>query len=63
MYSKNEDVLKLALIKHGPIAISIQVTLSSFLFYSDGVYYDEILSKYLHNFAYFKNTLKPVTYF
>ncbi|KAL1454817.1 hypothetical protein WDU94_008951 [Cyamophila willieti] len=37
----NEDALKLALAKHGPISVAIDASQKSFSFYSNGVYYDE----------------------
>lgn len=38
--SGDADALKLALFKHGPVAVSIDASHRSFVFYSSGVYYE-----------------------
>lgn len=37
----DEEALKIALLKEGPISIAIFAALKSFSFYSTGVFYDE----------------------
>lgn len=38
--SGSADALKLALYKNGPVAVSIDASHKSFVFYSHGVYYE-----------------------
>lgn len=45
--SFDEDALKFALVKHGPISVSIHASLKSFVFYSSGVFYDKECRMYL----------------
>ncbi|KAI4467184.1 cysteine protease family c1-related [Holotrichia oblita] len=39
--TNNEDALRLAIFKHGPISVAIDASHKTFSFYSNGVYYDE----------------------
>ncbi|KAL7393024.1 hypothetical protein ABVT39_005484 [Epinephelus coioides] len=41
----NEHALAIALFKHGPVSVGIDATLSSFQFYTKGVYYDRNCNK------------------
>ncbi|XP_049901976.1 cathepsin K [Epinephelus moara] len=41
----NEHALAIALFKHGPVSVGIDATLSSFQFYTKGVYYDSNCNK------------------
>nr|XP_033497524.1 cathepsin K [Epinephelus lanceolatus] len=41
----NEHALAMALFKHGPVSVGIDATLSSFQFYTKGVYYDRNCNK------------------
>lgn len=43
--SGDEDALKLALFKNGPVAVSIDASHRSFVFYSSGVYYEPACGK------------------
>lgn len=43
--SGDEDALKLALFKNGPVAVSIDASHRSFVFYSNGVYYEPACGK------------------
>lgn len=38
--SNNEDALKFALFKHGPISVAIDASHRTFSFYSNGVYFE-----------------------
>lgn len=42
--------LKLALFKHGPVAVSIDASHRSFVFYSHGVYYEPACGEFHFNF-------------
>lgn len=44
--SNDENALRLAIFKHGPISVAIDADHRSFSFYSNGVYYDPECSKY-----------------
>lgn len=39
--SNNENALRLAIFKHGPVSVGIDASHKTFSFYSNGVYYDE----------------------
>lgn len=39
--SNDEQALRLAIFKHGPISVAIDASHKTFSFYSNGVYYDE----------------------
>ncbi|CAG9764807.1 unnamed protein product [Ceutorhynchus assimilis] len=39
--ANNEQALRLAIFKHGPISVAIDASHKTFSFYSNGVYYDE----------------------
>ena len=43
--SGDGEALKLALFKHGPVAVSIDASHRSFVFYSHGVYYEPACGK------------------
>lgn len=38
--SNNENALKLAIVKHGPVSVAIDASHRTFSFYSNGVYYE-----------------------
>ena len=42
----DQDALKVALAKHGPISIAIDASRKTFSFYSNGVYYDPECREY-----------------
>lgn len=44
--SGDAQALKLALFKHGPVAVSIDASHRSFVFYSHGVYYEPACGKW-----------------
>ncbi|CAH0550447.1 unnamed protein product [Brassicogethes aeneus] len=39
--ANNENALRLAIFKHGPVSVAIDASVRTFSFYSNGVYYDE----------------------
>lgn len=43
--SGDAEALKVALFKHGPVAVSIDASHRSFVFYSSGVYYEPACGK------------------
>ena len=45
MTSGDAEALKLALFKNGPVAVSIDASHRSFVFYSHGVYYEPACGK------------------
>ena len=45
--SGDEEALKLALFKNGPVAVSIDASHRSFVFYSHGVYYEPACGKFI----------------
>lgn len=44
--SGDAEALKVALFKHGPVAVSIDASHLSFVFYSNGVYYEPACGKF-----------------
>lgn len=47
----DELALKLALFKNGPVAVNIDASHRSFVFYSYGVYYEPACGKFIFNLS------------
>jgi hypothetical protein len=45
----DEEALKIAVATYGPIAAAVDASQESFLYYSDGVYYDPGCTKWLNH--------------
>lgn len=50
--SGNENALKIALLKNGPISVAIYASLKTFSFYHNGVYYDKECCMYFFDLLF-----------
>lgn len=51
--SGDAEALKLALFKRGPVAVSIDASHRSFVFYSNGVYYEPACGKFIRAHTFY----------